>query len=184
MLRIIIIIGVIVLFDCCNNVHTVSNLEEDKRYDTLKAYNSKDFYFEANDKSLSERNFNVKRKIVNDSVFVEYGLICSSDTAEICSLKFSFNNKVWSIWDGDMWRIFYDNKKDSINTIVLKYTNRTIIPEKRIVIGNRSFASFSCPGNDVDFSTDNNSFGFSPIYGIVILENPMTYFKRSDFKLE
>lgn len=138
------------------------------------------FEFIANDSSQVEFNFTSKRHFENDSVFTDYRLLCSNNTSEVCSIKFSISAENWYIKNGNIWELFY-SKNGKLSEIELMSLHKTIRPKRIIKIGNETFYSFTCKDERLNFSTDYNEYLFSPNYGIVIIKNERTFFKRNDF---
>lgn len=135
--------------------------------------------FEANNKTLSKNNFKVHRVFVNDSVFIDKGILCN-DPSPSCEIKFSFNSKSWNVWTGSKWVSLLDDN-GQISKIDLKYTEKTIKSIQVYILGNDTLYSFSCRDENVDFSTDYNEYLLSKKDGIVIVKNEMTFYKRTDY---
>ncbi len=137
------------------------------------------FKFEANNKNLSKNNFTVNRIFVNDSIFTDRGILCN-DTSSSCEIKFSLNNKGWSVWTGSNWISLFDDN-GLISKVNLEYTEKTIKPTKLYILGHDTLYSFTCRDESVDFSTDYNEYLLSKKDGIVIVKNEMTFYKRADY---
>lgn len=136
------------------------------------------FKFETNDESLANRNFAVRRTFINDSVFVDKGILCN-DTSSLCDIRFC-NSKIWKVWTGKNWATLFD-KNGKVNRIDFVYTKKTIKPLEPYILGSDTLYAFSCRDETVGYSGDYTEYLLSKSDGIVIVKNEMTFFTRTDY---
>lgn len=148
-----------------------------------KTITNKDIHFKYSwsIERMSRFNFDSKRHFINDSVFIDYGLLGSCDTCKSCSLKFYIKDDNWFIWNGKKWKSFYDVRKKKLNEVELFYTNKKIEPGFRYKNNNDTLFSFSSNEKNVNYSSDYTKYFFIPTKGIVLISNEKDFAMRNDY---
>lgn len=166
-----VLAGYFVLNGC--NTKDSKKIEKNNFEDT-------EYYFASSDSAIFNNSFKSKRRMINDSIFYDYSMLCSDDTSDYCALKFKIINGNWFIKNKNVWDLFYSKNKRMFR-IKLIESNKTIIPTRAVKISKELLFGFTCKDEDVTFSTDNNEYFFSPNYGVVIVKDVGVFYKRNDF---
>ncbi len=139
------------------------------------------FVYETKDKFYKQFEFTSNRNYINDSTFIDNSILCTTDTANGCRLKFYISHSNWYLWTGNGWNLFYDNSLRKIHKVALDYRGDQIIPDTVLVSNNDSIFSFLCREPKTIFTTDDARYYFHPELGIVMISSVSTYFKRKGF---
>jgi hypothetical protein len=132
------------------------------------------------DDSFSKiRSIEVVRRFVNDSIFIDEGILCD-DISKKCELKFSKRDYHWMIWSGNEWMEMFDDK-NHLRKIYLANINRTISAKDVYIFNGDTLYSFSCKDEGVNFSSDSNKYIFSKNEGVIAINTVETIFIRSDY---
>lgn len=130
--------------------------------------------------SVFDIESNSQRIFLNDSVFVDYGILCSDDTAEICSITFKKIKSNWFIKANNEWQEFF-NSTDSLIKVVYFKNEKFILKPIGHSIDYNDIELFGFIKEDLYvYVSDINTFWFEPNSGIVIIDGG-NKFIRNDF---
>jgi hypothetical protein len=130
---------------------------------------------------FADSTFVSKRRILNDSSFIDYNLFGISDTDVFCSINFKTEKNIWYVFSGSKWQIFYANGK--LHNVDLLYSKRQLTPKTKYVMNGKELHSFECDESDGSVLSHTSTYYFSPQYGIVVIASGH-YYKREDYNLE
>jgi len=142
------------------------------------------FYYKAESNLWIDTMFNSisTRTFINDSVFIDSGLLCASDTAKVCSITFKKIGINWYVNADGEWQEFYSTTDSLIKVVyfrkekfILKPIGHSFQYVKTNLIGFIKEELYS-------YSSEVNIFWFDPNYGVVIIEgNGDRRYVRQDF---
>ncbi len=165
-------------FVICFLIATSTEVFSQKMVDTT-------FSFESKHVSTITPNAKVKRIFKSETEFKDYGLICASDTSELCAVKFIHDDVVWKIWTGSKWQDMFNDAGFPVQ-IVIEYQGITLIPKYFYEYGSEKELLFGFLEKDltVDFSTSNGyQYVFSKKNGFVMMGmHQRTFLKRTDYQ--
>lgn len=126
-------------------------------------------------------DFTSTRTNLNDTIFIDSGLLCSSDTAKVCSITFKKIELHWFVNVEGQWQEFYNPNDSSIKVVYFKYEKFILKP-----IGHSmTYEGVSLLGfikeNLYVYSSDNSIFWFEPNLGVVIIDGDEQLI-RQDFE--
>lgn len=153
----------------------------------LSAQNMRDttFSFESKQASIWCPNAKIKRVFQSDTIFIDYGLTCISDTADACAIKFFYDGDNWKIWTGSKWQDMLNNDGFPLQ-IVIEYQGIALIPTYFYEYGSKKELLFGFSEKDLtaDFSTNNGyQYIFSIKNGFVMMGmHQQTFLKRTDYQ--
>ncbi|OYU96549.1 MAG: hypothetical protein CFE21_09195 [Bacteroidetes bacterium B1(2017)] len=115
-------------------------------------------------------DFTSTRTIINDTVFIDSGLLCSSDTAKICSITFKKIKLAWFVMVDGQWQEFYNPVDSSIKVVYFKNEKFILKP-----IGNSlKYDGVSLFGFIKEelyvYSSHITTLWFDPNLGVVIID--------------
>jgi hypothetical protein len=166
-----LVVIVIIALSCNSNVKSKNkSIQKNTTYTFL-----------SNDKTSSEFNFKSYRKFVNDSVFIDNGILCSDDTANVCAFKCYIKNNDWYIWCGNSWSLLYSARNKKLESIKTLYDTKMIEPISVYKLNLDTLYSFYYKTKDIDHSSGETEYLFSPKHGVVILYDVSGFLFRTDF---
>lgn len=126
-------------------------------------------------------SFTSNRTYLSDSIFIDSGLLCSSNADE-CSIKFKKIKTEWYVEADGEWQEFF-SLKDSLIKVVYFKSMKTLIyplPDNMIYNGTQLYG-FDYRHLYVN-SSESNILWFDPTFGIVLFgQNPEYSLIREDF---
>ncbi len=115
-------------------------------------------------------NFTSTRTIVNDTVFIDSGLLCSSDTAKVCSITFKKIKLAWFVMVDGIWQEFF-NPVDSLIKVVEFKNEKFILKPIGHSMNYNGVNLFSFIKEDLYVFTNHTStLWFDPSLGVVVIE--------------
>jgi hypothetical protein len=126
-------------------------------------------------------DFTSTRTNVNDSVFIDSGLLCSSDTAKVCSITFKKIGLEWFVKVDGQWQEFY-NPIDSLIKVVYFKNEKFIL---KPIGHSMTYDGISLLGFIKEdlyvYSSHKSTLWFDPNLGVVIIDGD-EQLVRQDFK--
>lgn len=125
--------------------------------------------------------FTSTRTKINDSVFIDGGLLCSSDTAKVCSITFKKIKLAWFVMVDGQWQEFYNPDDSSIKVVYFKKEDFILKPiGKSMKFNSVPLYGFTNEALYV-MSSHKSELWFDPNLGVVRIDGEYEYYIRQDF---
>jgi len=131
--------------------------------------------------SAHSRQIKTKRVYYSDSTFNDFRILCISDTALICSMKFKISNKSWYIMPNQQWQKFYDNQTTTLFNVKFDHLNREGVVDSFLVLENDTLYPIILKDTREGGISHLPTFYFHHLYGIVIIKSSTGLYKRNDY---
>ena len=130
---------------------------------------------------FNKYNFTMTRTHYSDSTFTDSPLICSSDTAKICSLTFKRKNGFWYVKTNNEWQEFYNPKENLLMLVYFKEQKFTLKPIGTNLEYNKKTLLGFIKDDLYVYTCDNSNLYFDPDFGVVAIDGNETLV-REDYK--
>jgi len=126
-------------------------------------------------------DFTSTRTYINDTVFIDSGLLCSSDTAKVCSITFKKVKLAWFVNVDGQWQEFYNPIDSSIKVVYFK-NEKFILKPIGHSMNFEGISLLGCIKEDLYvYSSHTGTLWFEPNLGLVIIDGNEQLI-RQDFK--
>ncbi len=115
-------------------------------------------------------DFSSTRTIINDTIFIDSRLLCSSDTAKVCSITFKKIKLAWFVMVDGQWHEFYNPVDSSIKVVYFKNEKFILKPIGHSMNYNGVSLLGFIKEDLYVYTSHTSTLWFDPNLGVVIID--------------